>query len=133
MLKKINHYFDRLEDKIRGVLSHVPIIYAIFGGLVVVMFWRGVWESIDILWKSDNIYFKWFFYPPISLVFSIIILLMIGLMVSTFIGHRIIMSGLKNEKKVEERAEEIIKEEEITLEHVMAEIKKIRIDIENKK
>jgi uncharacterized membrane protein len=133
ILKKINHYFDKLEDNIRGALSHVPIIYAVFGGIIVVMFWRGVWESIDILWKSDNEFFRWFFYPPISLVFSIIILLMIGLMVSTFIGHRIIMSGLKNEKKVEEMAEEMIKEEEITLAHVMTEIKKIRSDIENKK
>ena len=132
-LKKINHYFDRLEDTIRGALSHVPIIYAIFGGFAVIMFWRGVWETIDILWRSENRFFQWFFYPPISLLFSIIILLMIGLMVSTFIGHRIIMSGLKNEKKAEERAEEMIKEEEITLEHVMAEIKKIKVDLENKK
>lgn len=54
-------------------------------------------------------------------------------MVSTFIGHRIIMSGLKNEKKLEERAEELIEEEEITLKHVMAELGKIRKQLEERK
>lgn len=133
MFKKINHFFDRLEDKVRGALSHVPIIYAIIGGFTVIMFWRAVWESIDILWRSDNIFFNWVFYPPVSIIVSILILLMIGLMVSTFIGHRIIMSGLKHEKKVEDRAEDMIKEEELTLEHVIAEIKKLRSDLENRK
>jgi uncharacterized protein YneF (UPF0154 family) len=97
------------------------------------MFWRAVWETIDILWKSENIYFNWIFYPPVSLAISIIALLMIGLMVSTFIGHRIIMSGLKNEKKLEERAEEMIEEEEITLKHVMVELGRLRKGLEEKK
>lgn len=133
MLKPIIHFFDRLEDKLRGGLSHVPVIYSILGGFFVIMFWRAVWETIDILWRSDNIYFNWIFYPPVSLVISIIALLMIGLMVSTFIGHRIIMSGLKNEKKLEEKAEEMIEEEEITLKHVMIELTRLRKGTEGKK
>ena len=131
MLKKIIHFFDKLEDRVRGSLSHTPIIYSIIGGFFVIMFWRAVWETIDILWKSDNIWLNWIFYPPISLAVSIVSLLLIGLMVSTFIGHRIIMSGLKNEKKLEEKAEEMIKEEEITLRHVMSELNRIRKDIED--
>lgn len=133
MFKPIIHFFDKLEDKIRGRLSHVPVIYSIIGGFFVIMFWRAVWETIDILWKSDNVYFNWIFYPPVSLVISIIALLMVGLMVSTFIGHRIIMSGLKNEKKLEERAEEMIEEEEITLKHVMVELTRLRKGTEGKK
>lgn len=121
-----------MEDRLRNRLSHFPVIYSVLGGFFVIMFWRAVWETIDILWRSDNIYFNWIFYPPISLLISIIALLMIGLMVSTFIGHRIIMSGLKNEKKMEERAEEMIEEEEITLKHVMTELSKLRKDLEEK-
>lgn len=133
MIKKIIHFFDRSEDKVRGALSHMPVVYSIVGGFFVIMFWRAVWETIDILWKSDNIYLNWIFYPPVSLVISIIALLTIGLMVSTFIGHRIIISGLKNERKLEERAEELIEEEEITLKHVMAELTKLRKDLESGK
>lgn len=133
MFKPIIHFFDRLEDKIRGRLSHVPVTYSIIGGFFVIMFWRAVWETIDLLWKSDNAFLNTIFYPPISLAISIIALLMIGLMVSTFIGHRIIMSGLKNEKKLEERAEEMIEEEEITLKHVMAELSKLRKDFEERR
>ena len=133
MIKYIINFFDKLEDKIRGSLSHIPVIYSIIGGFFVIMFWRSVWETIDILWKSNNIYFNWIFYPPISMIISIIALLTIGLMVSTFIGHRIIMSGLKNEKKLEERAEELIEEEEITLKHIMIELNKIKKTIEDKK
>lgn len=132
MVKIIIHFFDRMEDRLRNRLSHFPVIYSVLGGFFVIMFWRAVWETIDILWRSDNIYFNWIFYPPISLLISIIALLMIGLMVSTFIGHRIIMSGLKNEKKMEERAEEMIEEEEITLKHVMTELSKLRKDLEEK-
>lgn len=133
MHKKIIHFFDRLEDKIRGLLSHTPIIYSIVGGFFVIMFWRAVWETIDILYQTDNIFLNWALYPPISLVISITVLLLIGLMVSTFIGHRIIMSGLKNEKKLEEKAEEMIEEEEITLKHVIKELSRIRRDLEQMK
>lgn len=133
MLKPIIHFFDRLEDKTRGKLSHIPVVYSVVGGFFVIMFWRAVWETIDIMWKSDNYILNWIFYPPISMVISILVLLMIGLMVSTFIGHRIIMSGLKNEKKLEERAEEMIQEEEITLKHVMTELSKLRKDFEERR
>jgi len=43
------------------------------------------------------------------------------------------MSGLKNEKKLEEKAEEMIEEEEITLKHVMSELSRIRKDLEGMK
>lgn len=133
MVKIITRFFDRIEDKVRGKLSHFPITYSVIGGFFVIMFWRAVWETIDLMWHSDIVILNWIFYPPISLFISIFALLIIGLMVSTFIGHRIIMSGLKNEKKLEERAEEMIEEEEITLKHVMAELGKLRKDLEEKK
>lgn len=131
-MHEIIHFFDRLEDKIRGKLSHYPVIYAILGGFGIIMFWRAVWESIDVLWRMDNVFLNWFFYPPIQIIVSISVLLITGLMVSSFIGHRILLSGLKHEKKVEEKAEEMIEEEEITLQHIKDEILKLRKDLLNK-
>ena len=33
----------------RGFLSHYPMIYALVGGVGIVSFWRGVWETSDLL------------------------------------------------------------------------------------
>jgi hypothetical protein len=47
-----------------------------------------------------------------STLLSSAIMLFTGLFVSFFIGDRIILSGLKNEKKVAEKTESEIKQEE---------------------
>ena len=47
LTRKIVRFFDKLEDKIRGRLSHHPIFYALVGGIGVVLFWRGVWHTAD--------------------------------------------------------------------------------------
>lgn len=94
-------FFDKLEDRVRGKLSHYPILYALVGGVGIVLFWRGVWHVAD-----DMSLGSW-----ASLIISLILLLMTGLFVSFFIGHYIIFSGLKQEKKIEEKEEEEIKME----------------------
>ncbi len=133
MFKKIIQYFDKLEDKIREHLSKYPIVYALIGGISVIMLWRAIWGTLDILYTIDNVYIKWFFYPPTQIIISVAILLMTGLLVSNFIGYRTILSGLKKEKKVEEQTEKILKEEEITLKHVMKELNEIKHDLEEGK
>ena len=49
MLREIIHFFDKLEDKTRGTLSHYPFLYAFLGGIGVVLFWRGVWHTNDFI------------------------------------------------------------------------------------
>ena len=125
MIKIIIKFFDKLEDKVRGRLSHYPIIYASFGGIGIVLFWRGVWHLADDIGLGS-----WG-----SILISLIILLMTGLFVSFFIGHYIIFSGLKQEKKIEEKEEEEIKED-LDLQHAqmyaLFEIKKRLEKIEEK-
>ena len=101
MTNKIINFFDKLEDKVRSKLSHYPIIYALIGGVGIVLFWRGVWYIAD-----DMSLGSW-----ASIIISIILLLMSGLFVSFFIGHYIIFSGLKQEKKIEEKEEDEIRAE----------------------
>lgn len=100
-----------MEDKTRQHLSMVPIIYAIIGGVAVVLFWRGIWDMADELEALGG---SWalIFHPLVSLVISASVLLATGLFVSFFIGDRIIMSGLRHEKKVEEKTELEVREEE---------------------
>ncbi len=105
MMKKILKFFDKLEDKIRVFLSHYPIIYAMIGGSTIVLFWRGIWEMGDFLFGKEPVSIL------ISLLLAILIMLLTGLFVSFFIGDRIILSGLKHEKKLTEKTEAEIRSE----------------------
>jgi len=129
MTKSVIAFFDKLEDFTREHLSRYPITYSIIGGIMVVLFWRAVWDTADMLASTHPI-FAILFYPPLQLFLSIFGLLLTGLMVSVFIGDRIILSGLRREKKLEEKTEDLIKEEVITLQHIRDEIRDLRSKIE---
>ena len=112
---KIVKFFDKLEDKIRGALSHYPILYAFLGGVGVVLFWRGVWHTADD-WGIDSI---------ASLVLGSILLLLTGVFVSAFIGSKLIISGLIGEKKLSEKAEEEIESEEAQLKNLQSTLNRV--------
>lgn len=103
MIKSIVRFFDKLEDHVRMALSRQPIIYALIGGIGIVLFWKGVWEVATL-------------FPVLhgmgSVILGVIILLMTGLMVSVFIGDSIIISGSKGEKKLVEKTEMEVRSEE---------------------
>lgn len=122
-------FFDKLEDKIRGNLSHVPIAYGIIGGTAVVLFWRGIWDLADALGRMGGVW-SFLFHPVVSLLLSMLVLLATGLFVSFFIGDRIIMSGLKHEKKIEEKTETEVREEEVILVSVNAKLSHLQKELE---
>lgn len=115
--KKIYNFGDKLEDKVRGKLSHYPIIYAFIGGAGIITFWRGVWRCIDyvmeiILKNSGDIipHIHWWD-GVLSIALGTSLLLLVGLFVSSFIGNEIILSGLKGEKRIAEKNEDEIKQD----------------------
>jgi hypothetical protein len=107
----IYRFFDRLEDKIRGWFSHYPLLYGFYGGIGLVLFWRGVWHTADAIalwyWSANGTMditpSMWD--GPVTFVIGSIILLSCGLLVSEFIGNEIIISGLRGEKKLTEKTE----------------------------
>lgn len=115
MIKKIITFFDRLEDKIRRHLSSRPLTYALIAGTAVVLFWRGIWETSDLIGL----------HPVASLIVGTLILLLSGVFVSAFIGNRLIISGLKGEKKIEEKTIEEIRSEEETLNKIYHKLEEI--------
>ncbi len=113
-------FFDLLEDKVRGRLSHLPIPYAFIGGIGIVLFWRGVWHSADYLMlvlrtnsglSSIDLANEIWWDGPLSFAIGSLILLITGLFVSNFIGNEIIMSGLRGEKKLSEKTETEVRTE----------------------
>ena len=133
MIKNIIKFFDKIEDKTRSFLSRHPIIYAFIGGIGIVLFWRGVWHTADLFPFLNG---------PVSIIISIIILLTTGLFVSFFIGHSIILSGLKQEKKIEEKEiseieteMDILKKEKDLVNGIYSRLEKIEktlIDVKSK-
>jgi len=105
MMKKILGFFEKIEDKIRAKLSKYPIIYALIGGVGVVLFWRGIWHTADDINMSSSL----------SLLVGFLILLVIGLLVYEFLGSRLIISGLIGEEKIAKKEESEIKTEETEL------------------
>lgn len=133
MFISIVRFFDRLEDKVRSRLSHRSVIYALIGGTMVVLFWRGVWHTADMLMNQGGL-LGVIFYEPYTIVWVSAILLMTGLFVSSFIGERIVISGLKKEKKVTDRTEEEVQKEDDKIEILNSKIDllvKEAIDIKN--
>ena len=122
MVHKILKFFDKLEDKTRARLSRHPIIYTLIGGTAIVLFWKGVWETADLFPFLEG---------PAAIVISLVILLASGLFVSFFIGDRIIISGLKGEKKLAEKTEEEVKAETGMLTEMHEEIHKIKEELDD--
>ncbi len=122
-------FFDKLEDKTRAGLSRSPIAYAIIGGIFVVLFWRAVWETADMLADFGG-WLSILFSPGVSLVVSTLGLLMTGLLVSFFISNRIILTGLKHEKKLAEKTEKEVEEEEARIKELHAHVAHIEARLE---
>ncbi len=121
LFKKVIHFFDKLEDKVRGTLSKYPIVYSLIGGVAIVLFWRGVWDTADQIK---------FLTGPISIVISVITLLITGLFASFFVGDQIIISGLKKDKKIIDKTETEIETEMVSIAEVKRELHQIESVLE---
>lgn len=122
IFKKVYKFFDKLEDKVRGKLTHYPIFYAIIGSIATVSIWRGIWEVSD-LWGIPG----W-----VSAVGGVLLATLTGLFVSFFIGENIIISGLNKEKRTDEKTEKEIHEERSTIENIKKDIEEIKEILKNK-
>lgn len=122
LFKIIFKIFDKLEDIIRGKLTHYPIIYSIIGSVAIVSIWRGIWVISDDLkltgWES--------------LIGGTLLALVTGLMVSFFIGENIIISGLNRGKKIEEKTEAEVRYEENILFEIQKDIKDLKESLKEK-
>ena len=131
---KLFHFFDRLEDRVRGWMSHRQIFYGLVGGIGIVLFWRGVWHTADyfslVFMKRESgsatIDMAALWDGLLSFGIGSVLLLLTGLFVSSFIGNEIIISGLKGEKKVAEKTEEEVETETTLVKDLRKEVREIK-------
>jgi low affinity Fe/Cu permease len=121
MTKKILKFFDRLEDKTRSRLSRNPLLYALLGGIGIVLFWRGIWHGADELNLSSLS----------SIIIGLTILLLSGVFVSAFIGNSIIISGIRGDKKLDEKTADEIQAEEQEIENLKNSISRLEKKIDH--
>jgi hypothetical protein len=129
LYQKIFHFFDRLEDHVRGHLSKYPIFYAFIAGIIIVLFWRAVWHTGDLLESKGGV-LGFLFSGPVSFITSLFFLLLTGVFVSTFVGDMIIMSGLKREKKIVDKTEQELEEEKDSIGQLELGMSKAQEEIE---
>ncbi len=129
MFKNIYNFFDKFEDRVRGHLSRFPLIYTLIGGVAIVLFWRGVWHTADLLQEQGGI-LGFIFYEPVNMLIVTGILLATGLFVSYFIGDTILISGLKQQKKSTEKTKKDIEEEEGELNSLRTTIKEMKKEVD---
>lgn len=129
ILESVYSFFDKLEDHVRALLSTHKFIYTFIGGVGVVLFWRGVWHTADIL-ESTTSLGSVLFSASWSILFSIVILLITGLFVSVFIGESIIISGIKKEKKEADKTIDEIEDEKVDIVKVLSLLTDVKKEVE---
>jgi hypothetical protein len=121
----------RIEHRLRRHLSHHPKWYAFIVGVGIVLFWRGVWHSADqvhllIEYFSFNPSISLTATPwwdgPLSLFVGASILYITGAFTSSFIGGELILSGLRGERRLNEKTESDLKEEVIAIADIKEEL-----------
>lgn len=120
IINRIIKFANHLKVRVRRGLSHFPVLYAFIGSIGVILIWRGVWMIADDLNISGFV----------SMVLGIAISMSVGLFVSFFVGDSIIISGIKQEKRIDEKTEEEIKKEGLTLIQIQEDLEEIKKDIE---
>lgn len=123
--------FKKIERKIEHYLSHYPKMYALIVGVGIVLFWRGVWHSADYLHEfftyfhsasSISLIDGQWWDGPLSFVIGSLILYFTGAFTSSFIGNELILSGLRGERRLEERTGAEVKSEIIAIADIKDEL-----------
>lgn len=127
-------------NKLTIYLSHRPLLYAFIVGVGVVLFWRGVWHTADQVHEylsyvsissSMDAHVSPWWDGPFSLLIGTIILYYTRAFISSFIGNELILSGLRGEKKLNEKTEQEVRNEMRSIADIKESLKIINKNLEH--
>ncbi len=114
----------KIFNRFHIFLSHHSYLYATIVGIGIVLFWRGVWHSVDTFHLYINHYYStgstslldhpWWD-GPASFLAGCLVLYVTRAFVSSFIGNELILSGLRAEKRLAKATEDDVKTEVSTI------------------
>ena len=113
-MKTITNTLLGIEDDARRYFEKIPFAQAFFAGIGVIIFWRGIWEWLDMLQMS----------PITSVILGAGILLCVGVFVQTFIGNTIIIKNVKQEEQTEKKQMRHMEGEVVTEEVTLSSLSK---------
>ncbi len=128
-----------MEDRVRIYLSHRPKLYALIVGIGVVLFWRGVWHTADLMHVifdqvgnglTIDLVAHPFWDGPLSFVVGTVILYFSGAFTSSFIGNELILSGLRGEKKLNQKVEHEVETEFIEIAEIRDSLKEVVLKVD---
>ncbi len=119
-LQKIISYVEEKESTLRNYLRKHPFLYTFIGSIAVILFWRGIWHTADLIPFLNG---------PVSIIVGGLILVVTGLFIASFFGE--IISGLKKEEKIVVKTEGEVKKEGVELEMMQTTLKKIEVEIDH--
>ncbi len=126
-------------NKLTAYLSHRPKLYALIVGVGVVLFWRGVWHTVDQIheyWSYQHMegtidaFRSPWWDGPISFMVGSLILYYSGAFISSFIGNELILSGLRGEKRLNEKTEEEVRNEVRAISDIKDSLKEVNRNLE---
>lgn len=127
MFKKTISFFKRLGNKIRSRLGSRPVLYAVIAAIGIVLLWRGIWMIADDIGVSG-----W-----MSAAAGSAVLLITGVFVSAFIGNRVLLTSLGDQKKMsrqEQKCMELdLKHEHEAIDAISESLEDIKEDISSMK
>lgn len=92
-MQSITKILLSIEDRARRYFAHIPFVQAFLAGIGVIIFWRGVWELLDMIGVT----------PVTSIVIGSLILGGVGVFIQTFIGNSIIIKNVEKEVQSEKK------------------------------
>ena len=142
-------FLRKAEASLRAKLRKYPPLYALVGGVGIVLFWRGVWYGADYLYAffapasaaAGGISLGWpnIVDGGISFLAGSVLLLSTGLFVSELAGsetvlreekkeEQVVMQEAKEVKEVEQKSSELLSVE-AEIRHIEDELKEIHHDL----
>ncbi len=130
-------FIKKIEAKVRERLGKYPLLYALVGGVGIVLFWRGIWYGADYFYAlfvpgaDGGIALGW---PSaadglVSIAIGSVLLLSTGLFVSELAGGETILREEKKEEQVVKKESSEIPGIEQEIKHIEDELKEIHNDI----
>ncbi|MDE2019467.1 MAG: hypothetical protein KGJ13_03910 [Patescibacteria group bacterium] len=131
-------FLERAERWLRRKLQNHPLLYALVGGVGVVLFWRGVWHMTDFLALTllssrdavTSIDWAQGIDSLLSFAFGTFLLLSTGLFISELLSGEVLLGKIKKEETTAEETEETVEKESSEIPRIEREVRHIAREVQ---